>query len=61
MEQLKELNTAYRRFKHYFEAFNGVYIYPEYQKDLKVMMAYIDNELIDLEDILYEQIPNAMV
>lgn len=61
MEQLQDLNIAYRRFKHYYEAFNGVYIYPEYQKDLRTMMAFIDKELFDLEALPYEPIPNAMV
>lgn len=61
MERMRELNEAYRRLKHYTEAFGGIYIYPEYQKDLQIIMQFVGQELTGLEDMLYEHIPNAMI
>ena len=60
MERIEQLIESYRRFKHYMDTFDGVYIYPEYHKDLKVIMDFIGTEYFDTDE-LYDKIPNSMV
>lgn len=60
MKRIEQLNESYRRFKHYKDTFGGVYIYPEYQKDLDTILQFVSEELEGLE-IPFEHIPNAMI
>jgi len=60
MNKVEQLIESFRRFKHYMETFDGVYIYPEYHKDLKVIINFIGTEYFDADE-LSNQIPNSMI
>ena len=39
---IEKPEDAYERFNYYFLTHNGVYIYPEYTKDLRAILNYVD-------------------
>lgn len=44
---LEKTLEAYERFQYYLLTHDGIYIYPEYSRDLSMIMNYVDLTLYD--------------